>query len=202
MLHYFVTICNRHTTAVYCECLSACHLADHVRHHVLAAQICTRGVIDLGVLAKRKQQGLAITHRQILSSVESGAARDDTVSGPAWALSDLCRVYLKKELPKEPSVRLCNWEKRPLSREELTYAALDAFASRQLWISLSLGADLSKFAEAAASTGLAASSRTPDTTSSVAPMSTVTNPLAGAGLNAVAPIPSAEVHPDSSLNTS
>ncbi len=50
-----------------------------------------------------------------------------------WSLADLCADMLQLELEKPSSLRTGNWEKRPLSVDQLFYAATDAYAGLRLW---------------------------------------------------------------------
>eukprot|EP00884_Botryococcus_braunii_P005842 jgi/Botrbrau1/15259/Bobra.0382s0001.1 len=46
-----------------------------------------------------------------------------------WSLAGLVQEVLQCQLPKDPQVRVSDWEARPLSRAQLSYAAADAAAS-------------------------------------------------------------------------
>ncbi|XP_022947132.1 Werner Syndrome-like exonuclease [Cucurbita moschata] len=46
-----------------------------------------------------------------------------------WSLGSLTEALISKELPKPSKIRLGNWEVAVLSKEQLHYAATDAFAS-------------------------------------------------------------------------
>lgn len=50
-----------------------------------------------------------------------------------WSLADLCAEVLELELKKPASLRTGSWEKRPLSVDQLFYAAADAYAGLRLW---------------------------------------------------------------------
>ncbi|XVF65326.1 hypothetical protein PTKIN_Ptkin09bG0238900 [Pterospermum kingtungense] len=50
-----------------------------------------------------------------------------------WGLAALTETLVCKELPKPKRIRLGNWELYPLSKEQLQYAATDAFASWHLY---------------------------------------------------------------------
>ncbi|XVE81253.1 hypothetical protein DITRI_Ditri15bG0048700 [Diplodiscus trichospermus] len=50
-----------------------------------------------------------------------------------WSLAALTETLVCKELPKPKRIRLGNWELFPLSKEQLRYAATDAFASWHLY---------------------------------------------------------------------
>lgn len=50
-----------------------------------------------------------------------------------WSLADLCEELLQLELRKPNSLRTGSWEKRPLSVDQLFYAAADACAGLRLW---------------------------------------------------------------------
>lgn len=52
-----------------------------------------------------------------------------------WALADLCASALRRRLPKERTERMSDWEGR-LSYEQLKYAALDAYASREVAVTM------------------------------------------------------------------
>ncbi|KAK6266079.1 hypothetical protein QUC31_016916 [Theobroma cacao] len=51
----------------------------------------------------------------------------------SWGLASLTETLVCKELPKPRTIRLGNWELYPLSKEQLQYAATDAFASWHLY---------------------------------------------------------------------
>lgn len=57
----------------------------------------------------------------------------DGCTGGMRSLADLCRQILGLELPKPEGVRRGNWEKRPLTVDQLEYAALDSYAGLRLW---------------------------------------------------------------------
>ncbi|CAI9268687.1 unnamed protein product [Lactuca saligna] len=50
-----------------------------------------------------------------------------------WSLSSLTEALTCKEVPKPSKIRLGNWEANPLSKEQLNYAATDAFVSWHLF---------------------------------------------------------------------
>lgn len=50
-----------------------------------------------------------------------------------WGLASLTETLVCKELLKPHRIRLGNWEVRPLSKEQLQYAATDAYASWHLY---------------------------------------------------------------------
>ncbi|KAE8725940.1 Werner Syndrome-like exonuclease [Hibiscus syriacus] len=50
-----------------------------------------------------------------------------------WSLAALTEELFCRELPKPKKIRLGNWELYPLSKEQLQYAATDAFASWHLY---------------------------------------------------------------------
>ncbi|KFK36276.1 hypothetical protein AALP_AA4G101500 [Arabis alpina] len=50
-----------------------------------------------------------------------------------WGLASLTETLVCKELLKPNRIRLGNWEVRPLSREQLQYAATDAYVSWHLY---------------------------------------------------------------------
>ncbi|CAN0250201.1 unnamed protein product [Ectocarpus sp. 12 AP-2014] len=72
------------------------------------------GVVDLSEVAKRK------------------VAPERRRRG-MWSLADLCAEVLELELKKPASLRTGSWEKRPLSVDQLFYAAADAYAGLRLW---------------------------------------------------------------------
>ncbi|OMO88544.1 hypothetical protein COLO4_20228 [Corchorus olitorius] len=49
-----------------------------------------------------------------------------------WGLASLTETLVCKELSKPKKIKLGNWELYPLSKEQLRYAATDAFASWHL----------------------------------------------------------------------
>ena len=44
-------------------------------------------------------------------------------------LRGVCRALLEKDLSKDPRVRCGNWAARPLSEEQIQYAACDAYVA-------------------------------------------------------------------------
>lgn len=50
-----------------------------------------------------------------------------------WSLADLCDELLHLQLRKPSLLRTGSWEKRPLSVDQLFYAAADAYAGMRLW---------------------------------------------------------------------
>ncbi|CAN1334269.1 3'-5' exonuclease [Linum perenne] len=55
-----------------------------------------------------------------------------------WSLKALAETLVSKELPKPKKVRLGNWEVKFLTKQQIQYAATDAFASWQLYQVISL----------------------------------------------------------------
>ena len=53
------------------------------------------------------------------------------------SLAKMCRVVLKRELPKEENIRCSNWGATKLTQEQIDYAALDAYASLKIFIECS-----------------------------------------------------------------
>lgn len=53
-----------------------------------------------------------------------------------WSLNGLTIKLLKKKLAKERKIRCGDWERYPLSKEQLEYAAIDAYASWRLYVEL------------------------------------------------------------------
>lgn len=54
-------------------------------------------------------------------------------NNPNWSLKNLTKLFLKKEIDKNFKIRLGNWEEFPLTKEQLDYAAVDAYASMLLF---------------------------------------------------------------------
>ncbi|KAK4483340.1 hypothetical protein RD792_010526 [Penstemon davidsonii] len=50
-----------------------------------------------------------------------------------WSLSTLTEMIICKQLPKPNKIRLGNWEVEVLSKEQLNYAATDAYVSWYLY---------------------------------------------------------------------
>lgn len=75
--------------------------------------LTVRGVLELAPIARRKGAGLR----------------------------SLCHTVLARELPKVHGIRCGDWLARPLSDEQIKYAALDAEAGRQLLDALTCGLD-------------------------------------------------------------
>lgn len=59
-----------------------------------------------------------------------------------WSLSSLTETLTCKELAKPQNIRTGNWEASPLSKEQLQYAATDAFASWYIYEVLKTYSDL------------------------------------------------------------
>ncbi|MED6200741.1 hypothetical protein PIB30_088257 [Stylosanthes scabra] len=74
-------------------------------------KISIKGLEDLSVHAKRKLGG----------------------SPHQWGLASLAEKLLSKQLQKPKKIILGNWETPALSKEQLEYAATDAFASWHLY---------------------------------------------------------------------
>ncbi|XP_024983633.1 Werner Syndrome-like exonuclease [Cynara cardunculus var. scolymus] len=51
----------------------------------------------------------------------------------SWGLASLTETLTCKQVPKPSKIRLGNWEANPLSKEQLKYAATDAFVSWHLF---------------------------------------------------------------------
>ena len=77
--------------------------------------VVTRGVVELKELARK------------LSSVPNKAK--DTVS---FRLAELVKRFLHCTLPKPNDLRMGDWERSPLTKPQVNYAALDAYASARL----------------------------------------------------------------------
>ncbi|CAM9665914.1 unnamed protein product [Choristocarpus tenellus] len=58
--------------------------------------------------------------------------RDRRKHRGTWSMVDLCAEVLCRNLPKPIEIRRSNWEKRPLSVDQLCYAATDAFVGLHL----------------------------------------------------------------------
>ncbi|XWS13352.1 hypothetical protein CRYUN_Cryun36dG0030300 [Craigia yunnanensis] len=71
-----------------------------------------------------------------------------------WSLAALTEKLVCKELPKPKRIRLGNWELYPLSKEQLQYAATDAFASWHLYQVLKSLPDVEKDPEDKRSEGI------------------------------------------------
>ena len=80
----------------------------------------------------RAQFGVAVTGCVDLSRL---AAREGLVSQPT-GLAALSARLLHTELPKDPKVRCSDWSLRPLSLDQLAYAARDALAGRDCALAL------------------------------------------------------------------
>eukprot|EP00112_Aurelia_sp_Birch-Aquarium-sp1_P021840 Seg5975.1 transcript_id=Seg5975.1/GoldUCD/mRNA.D3Y31 product="Werner syndrome ATP-dependent helicase" protein_id=Seg5975.1/GoldUCD/D3Y31 len=50
-----------------------------------------------------------------------------------WSLNGMLVHLLKKRLNKDPTIRCSNWERYPLTHDQLEYAATDAYASWLLY---------------------------------------------------------------------
>ena len=56
------------------------------------------------------------------------------ISDRPWSLADLCEVTLRHSLPKE--LRMTDWEATRLDDQQIMYAAIDAYASRAIGVTL------------------------------------------------------------------
>ena len=56
------------------------------------------------------------------------------ISDRPWSLADLCEVTLRHSLPKE--LRMTDWEATRLDDQQVMYAAVDAYASRAIGVTL------------------------------------------------------------------
>ncbi|GMN62828.1 hypothetical protein TIFTF001_031914 [Ficus carica] len=63
-----------------------------------------------------------------------------------WSLASLTENLISKQLPKPKKIRLGNWEAKVLSKDQLHYAATDAFASWYLYEVLRSLPDVEKVA--------------------------------------------------------
>lgn len=50
-----------------------------------------------------------------------------------WSLADLTAEMMGLQLVKPQALRSGDWERRPLSVDQLEYAARDAYAGMRLW---------------------------------------------------------------------
>lgn len=64
------------------------------------------------------------------------------------SLSKMTEFVLNLSMPKPLDVRTGNWEQKPLSQEQIKYAATDAFACRRIWEELSKKPDCAEYAAA------------------------------------------------------
>lgn len=82
-------------------------------------------------LKLRRDFGLRVTSLLDLGEL---ARRALAYGDRPWSLADLCEATLSRRLPKE--LRMSDWESSPLGAQLLEYAALDAWASREVCCAL------------------------------------------------------------------
>lgn len=111
------------------QLVAACGLGSSLR-----ALLAAPGVFLAGVGVTKDAQLLADQYGfTVRGIIELAPLAHQNGAG----LRTLCRTVLSRELPKVHSIRCGDWLAQPLSAEQVTYAALDAEAGRQLLVTLS-----------------------------------------------------------------
>lgn len=83
--------------------------ATKLKEDYMDTESCIGCLLDIGVLARHE--------------------RGDDTSMDKFSLTALCEQYLGKSLAKPPKIRCGDWERVPLSQDQLNYATNDAWAS-------------------------------------------------------------------------
>lgn len=73
-----------------------------------------------------------LVHVGDLHAASTTASSDLAENERERSAAALARVVLGKELPKDPELRLSDWEALPLSPQQQGYAAADAYASLRI----------------------------------------------------------------------
>ncbi|KAJ8530766.1 hypothetical protein K7X08_023647 [Anisodus acutangulus] len=95
-------------------------------------------VVKVGVCIANDAYKVLQDHNVSVSALEdlSELANRKLDDPKKWSLASLTEKLLAKQLPKPSNIRLGNWEANMLSREQLHYAATDAFVSWYLYQAL------------------------------------------------------------------
>ncbi|KAF9000804.1 hypothetical protein BDZ89DRAFT_1170255 [Hymenopellis radicata] len=118
------------------------HIASGHFPPQLATLLANPRVIKVG---KNINQDLRYLHEESKSrqpftggvDVAHLAKEMDVIANARISLADLCAKVLKKHLPKDPAIRVSpDWDSPDLTRAQKEYAALDAWASLQIYKAL------------------------------------------------------------------
>ncbi|CAM9343158.1 unnamed protein product [Phaeothamnion confervicola] len=126
-----------------CHVLHVCHMGDALPPSLLVLMGSER-VLKAGVGVEGDAWRLEKEHAALLGRV-AGVANLSRIwqrklglgHTGALSLQGLCESALGRSLSKDAAFRLSNWEARPLSPEQLSYAATDAYVSLKLFHALS-----------------------------------------------------------------
>ncbi|CAD5327829.1 unnamed protein product [Arabidopsis thaliana] len=99
-----------------CNCPDMCRL-----QHLIEDSTLVKLFHDYGVSIKSK-----------MLRIFSDLANQKIGGDKKWGLASLTETLVCKELLKPNRIRLGNWEVHPLSKQQLQYAATDAYASWHL----------------------------------------------------------------------
>ncbi|KAL0867339.1 hypothetical protein Bca101_046457 [Brassica carinata] len=117
----------------YCDVMQIIHsgIPHSLQHLIEDSTLVKVGVgIDGDSVKLFHDHGVSIKDVEDLSDL---ANRKIGGGLKKWGLASLTETLVCKELLKPNIIRLGNWEMRPLSKEQLQYAATDAYASWHLY---------------------------------------------------------------------
>ncbi|KAJ0245526.1 Werner Syndrome-like exonuclease [Hirschfeldia incana] len=117
----------------YCDVMQIIHsgIPQSLQHLIEDSTLVKVGVgIDGDSVKLFHDHGVSIKDVEDLSDL---ANRKIGGVSKKWGLATLTETLVCKELLKPNRIRLGNWEARPLSKEQLQYAATDAYASWHLY---------------------------------------------------------------------
>lgn len=80
----------------------------------------------------RLEKAYDVTVKNAIDVAQFASSRKMEFNGRG--LRDLVRLFLLRDLPKDPKIRNSNWQAMDLTREQIMYACLDAYASVQVYI--------------------------------------------------------------------
>ena len=119
-----------------------CYLL-HVAHSgvtpLLRALLEDASILKVGVASLQDAQKVARDFNITCSGVVdlSELANRALLPPRRWSLATLVERVLHCQLPKPTGIRIGAWDARALGKEQIEYAALDAFASLRVWEELS-----------------------------------------------------------------
>ncbi|XP_066924928.1 bifunctional 3'-5' exonuclease/ATP-dependent helicase WRN-like [Clytia hemisphaerica] len=130
-----------HKTAIIQLCIdeTKCyvfHLTHMTSFPILLKEVLTNEKIKkVGLGIKGDVQRLLTDyHIETRSFQDIGSiANEIKKTGDNWSLNGLVMNKLEHQLSKDPKVRCSNWENVPLSKEQLDYAVLDAYAGWKVY---------------------------------------------------------------------
>ncbi|XP_055813923.1 3'-5' exonuclease isoform X2 [Solanum dulcamara] len=95
-------------------------------------------IVKVGVCISNDAYKVLQDHNVAVKALEdlSELANKKLDDPKKWSLASLTEKLLAKQLPKPSKIRLGNWEANVLSRDQLHYAATDAFVSWYLYQAL------------------------------------------------------------------